>query len=205
MPTRSSLLPCGPRRWPVIEVSVYPNREPHSRHESDAGDRGRSLHPGVGVRNRRLRAILRICQREVLRSNRGAAPATPPRSRQPGSRVAGRRQCLRSGLVSPSIRNRRVLRTADRRATDCQTTSPHLPNLNHGDRTKNNHSQGEDGQHRVSFTTRDDQRFACNPTPIIRRQKYDRGDRCHLAVQYDRAESVRRYASPLNCLPGLPK
>ena len=83
---------------PVVEVSVYPNRESHSRHESDAGDRGPSLHPGVGVRNRRLRAILRLGQREVLRPNRGAAPATPPRSSQPGSRLAGRRQGLRRGL-----------------------------------------------------------------------------------------------------------
>ncbi len=29
----------GAKRWPVVEVSVYPDREPHSRHESDAGDR----------------------------------------------------------------------------------------------------------------------------------------------------------------------
>ena len=36
---------------------------------SDAGDRGPSLPPGVGVRNRRLRAILRLGTREVLRSN----------------------------------------------------------------------------------------------------------------------------------------
>ena len=36
---------------------------------SDAGDRGPSLHTGVGVRNRRLRAILRLGTREVLRSN----------------------------------------------------------------------------------------------------------------------------------------
>ena len=28
----------GAKRWPVVEVSVYPNREPHSGHESDAGD-----------------------------------------------------------------------------------------------------------------------------------------------------------------------
>ena len=54
---------------PVVEVSVYPNREPHSRHESDAGDRGPSVPPGVGVRNRRLRAILRLGSREVLRPN----------------------------------------------------------------------------------------------------------------------------------------
>ena len=53
----------------VVEVSVYPNREPHSRHESDAGDRGPSVPPGVGVRNRRLRAILRLGSREVLRPN----------------------------------------------------------------------------------------------------------------------------------------
>ena len=36
---------------------------------SDAGDRGPSLPPGVGVRNRRLRAILRLGSREVLRPN----------------------------------------------------------------------------------------------------------------------------------------
>ncbi len=54
---------------PVVEVSVDPNREPHSRHESDAGDRGPSVPPGVGVRNRRLRAILRLGSREVLRPN----------------------------------------------------------------------------------------------------------------------------------------
>ena len=59
----------GAKRWPAVEVSVYPNREPHSRHESDAGDRGPSLHTGVGVRNRRLRAILRLGTREVLRSH----------------------------------------------------------------------------------------------------------------------------------------
>ena len=50
----------GAKRWPGVEVAVYPNREPHSRHESDAGDRGLSVPPGVGVRNRRLRAILRL-------------------------------------------------------------------------------------------------------------------------------------------------
>ena len=50
----------GAKRWLGLEVSVYPNREPHSRHESDAGDRGPSVPPGVGVRNRRLRAILRL-------------------------------------------------------------------------------------------------------------------------------------------------
>ena len=50
----------GAKRWRGVEVSVYPNREPHSRHESDAGDRGPSVPPGVGVRNRRLRAILRL-------------------------------------------------------------------------------------------------------------------------------------------------
>ena len=59
----------GAKRWPGVEVSVYPNREPHSRHESDAGDRGPSVPPGVGVRNRRLRAILRLGSREVLRPN----------------------------------------------------------------------------------------------------------------------------------------
>ena len=59
----------GPKRRPIVEVSVYPNCEPHSRHESDAGDRGPSVPPGVGVRNRRLRAILRLGSREVLRPN----------------------------------------------------------------------------------------------------------------------------------------
>ena len=99
----------GAKRHPVVEVSVYPNREPHSRHESDAGDRGPSVPPRVGVRNRRLRAILRLGSREVLRPNRGTAPATPPRSRQPGSRVAGRRQGLRRGLVLISILDHGVL------------------------------------------------------------------------------------------------
>ena len=59
----------GAKRWSVVEVSLYPNREPHSRHESDAGDRGPSVPPGVGVRNGRLRAILRLGSREVLRPN----------------------------------------------------------------------------------------------------------------------------------------
>ena len=59
----------GAKRWPVVEVSDDSNREPHSRHESDAGDRGQSIPPGVGVRNRRLRAILRLGSREVLRPN----------------------------------------------------------------------------------------------------------------------------------------
>ena len=59
----------GAKRWPGVEVSDDPNREPHSRHESDAGDRGPSVPPGVGVRNRRLRAILRLGSREVLRPN----------------------------------------------------------------------------------------------------------------------------------------
>ena len=59
----------GAKRWPGVEVSVYPNLEPHSRHESDAGDRGPSVPPGVGVRNRRLRAILRLGSREVHRPN----------------------------------------------------------------------------------------------------------------------------------------
>ena len=39
----------GAKRWPAVEVSVYPNRGPLSRHESDAGDRGPSVPPGVGV------------------------------------------------------------------------------------------------------------------------------------------------------------
>ena len=40
----------------------------------------------------------------------GAAPATPLRSRQPGSRVAGRRQGLRRRLVLPSVLERGVLK-----------------------------------------------------------------------------------------------
>ena len=87
--------------------------------KSDAGDRSRSLHPGVGVRNRRLRAILRLGQREVLRPNRGAARATPPRSREPGSRVAGRRQGLRRRLVLPSILERGVLKERRSRRNGC--------------------------------------------------------------------------------------
>ena len=59
----------GAKRWRGVEVSVYPDREPQSRHESDAGDRGPSVPPGVGVRNRRLRAILRLGSREVHRPN----------------------------------------------------------------------------------------------------------------------------------------
>ena len=46
---------------------LYPDREPHSRHESDAGDRGQPVYPGIKVRNRPLGAILRLGQREVLR------------------------------------------------------------------------------------------------------------------------------------------
>ena len=65
--------------------------------------------PPTGRPNRRLRAILRLGQRKVLRPNRGAAPATPPRSRQPGSRVAGRRQGLRRGLVLTSILDHGVM------------------------------------------------------------------------------------------------
>ena len=103
---------------PAVEVSVYPNREPHSRYESDAGDRGPSVPPGVGVRNRRLGAILRLGSREVLRSNGGAARTTPPRPRQPGSRVAGRRQGLRHRLVLSSILERGVLK-AGRLARCC--------------------------------------------------------------------------------------
>ena len=45
-----------------------------------------------------IRAVLRLGSREVLRPNGGAAPTTPLRSRQPGSRVAGRRQGLRHRL-----------------------------------------------------------------------------------------------------------
>ena len=55
----------GAKRWPGVEVFVHPNRESHSRHESDAGDCGPSVPPGVGVRNRCLRAILRVGKREV--------------------------------------------------------------------------------------------------------------------------------------------
>ena len=61
--------PGGAKRWSVVEVSDDSNREPHSRHESDAGDRGPPVPPGVGVRNRRLRAILRLGTRKVLRPN----------------------------------------------------------------------------------------------------------------------------------------
>ena len=59
----------GAKRWPGVEVAVYPNGEPHSRHESDAGDRGPSVPPGVGVRNRRLGAILRLGAEEAHRPN----------------------------------------------------------------------------------------------------------------------------------------
>ena len=55
----------GAKRWLGLEVSVYPNREPHSRHESDAGDRGPSIPPGIGVRNRRLGAILRLGSKKL--------------------------------------------------------------------------------------------------------------------------------------------
>ena len=50
---------------PLLKYLFIPNREPHSRHESDAGDRGPSVPPGVGVRNRRLRAILRLGSRKL--------------------------------------------------------------------------------------------------------------------------------------------
>ncbi|MGY6119650.1 SDR family NAD(P)-dependent oxidoreductase [Paraburkholderia strydomiana] len=60
---------CGAKRRLGSEISNDPNREPHSRHESDAGDRGPSVPSGVGVRNRRLRTILRLGQREVHRPN----------------------------------------------------------------------------------------------------------------------------------------
>ena len=79
---------CGDRyqgfatSWPGREVSVYPNREPHSRHESDAGDCCAPVYPGLQVRNRRLRAILRLGAREILRPNCGAAPPAPSQSRQ---------------------------------------------------------------------------------------------------------------------------
>ena len=59
----------GAKRWPGREVSVYSNREPHPRHESDAGDRSSPVYPGLGVRNRRLRAILRLGAKEVHRPN----------------------------------------------------------------------------------------------------------------------------------------
>lgn len=72
----------GAKRWPAVEVPDDSNSEPHSRHESDAGDRGPSVPPGVGVRNRRLGAILRLGSREVLRPDEGAAPALYDRASQ---------------------------------------------------------------------------------------------------------------------------
>ena len=66
------------------------------------------------VRNRRLGPVLRLAAQEVHRPNRGDAPPTLSRSRQPGSRVAGRRQGLRRRLVLPSILERGVLKRSGR-------------------------------------------------------------------------------------------
>ena len=55
---------------PLLKYLFYPNREPYSRHRiRRRRPHGRSVPPGVGVRNRRLRAILRLGSREVLRPN----------------------------------------------------------------------------------------------------------------------------------------
>jgi NAD(P)-dependent dehydrogenase (short-subunit alcohol dehydrogenase family) len=59
--------PGGAKRWLRVEVSDDPNREPHSRHESDAGDRGQPVYPGIGIWDRGLGAILRFGTRKVLR------------------------------------------------------------------------------------------------------------------------------------------
>ena len=52
---------------PLMKWADDSTDEDHSRHESDAGDRGPPVPPGVGVRNRGLRAILRLGSREVHR------------------------------------------------------------------------------------------------------------------------------------------
>ena len=54
---------------PALKYLFIPIVQTDSRHGSDAGDRGPSVPPGVGVRNRRLRAILRLGSREVQRPN----------------------------------------------------------------------------------------------------------------------------------------
>ena len=75
-------------------MAVYA-ASPGCRDRYQGGAKRWSLPPGVGVWNRRLRAILRLGSMEVHRPNRGDAPSTLSRSRQPGSCVASRRQSLR--------------------------------------------------------------------------------------------------------------
>ncbi len=59
----------GAKPWAGHEVADDPNREAHSRHVPDAGDRGSPIPPGIGVRNRRLGAILRLGAEEAHRPN----------------------------------------------------------------------------------------------------------------------------------------
>ena len=72
-----------------------------------------------------------------------AAPATPLRSRQPGSRVAGRRQGLRRRLVLTRILEREVLKKRRSARNWMQNNIAASLTWNHGDKTNNNHSQGE--------------------------------------------------------------
>ena len=54
---------------PLTKWLLIPADETHPRHVSHAGDRGSSLPPGIGVRNRRLGAILRLGAEEAHRPN----------------------------------------------------------------------------------------------------------------------------------------
>ena len=105
---------CGAKRRPPYEVGADSSDEAYPRHVSHSRDGRPSIPPGIGVWNRRLGAILRLAAQEVHRPNRGDAPPALSRSRQPGSRVAGRRQGLRRRLVLPSILERGVLKRLGR-------------------------------------------------------------------------------------------
>ena len=59
----------GAKPWPGHEVADDSTGEAHPRHVPDAGDRGPSIPPGIGVRNRRLGAILRLGAEEAHRPN----------------------------------------------------------------------------------------------------------------------------------------
>jgi hypothetical protein len=73
-----------------------------------------------------FRPVLRLATQEVHRPNRGDAPPTFSRSRQPRSRVAGRRQGLRRRFLFHSILKRGVVN--DRRVSP-RTDPVRLPDI----------------------------------------------------------------------------
>jgi hypothetical protein len=93
-----------------LQVAAGSDCEAHPRHVPYARDRRPPVPPGLGVRNRRVGPILRLGAQEGHGPNGGDAPPALSRSRNPGSRVAGRRQGIRRRLLLRGTLERGILR-----------------------------------------------------------------------------------------------